>query len=176
MATKPAPKKAAFVLLDKAGIEKLIESISKTGKKLDNDIQHALQCCSIHAHLHGDITLLQNLCMGLNKGTRSNAVLGWIEQFAPVKFDADGSFQFFRGYEAKDGGTRAARIQRIETATHWTELRPEPKFVPFDLEAQLLRLLAAADKAGKDTEHADKHNIPAHVLAQLKSLAADIAE
>ena len=168
---KNTTKKPAFVLLSQADTGKLIDGIKTRGAKLDADIQTAAVCSAIHAHQHSDASLLIRLVQALPKGSRSNALKDWMLRYAPIAFDKDGEIVFSRPYDNKDEESRTAAVAACEAATHWTEHKPEPKFVPFDLGAALAALLKKAEAAAKDTEHADAHKIDPEVLGKLKALA-----
>lgn len=164
----------AFVLIDRDGTKKLIDGIRKAGSKLDRDIQTALQCSAIHSHTCGDYTLLEALLLAMPKGVRSNAVKAWMMQYAPVGFVA-GKMAFQRSYDVKDEAARQAAIKAVETATDWTEFKPEPEFVPFDFSAGLTSILKRAETALMDPEHKGQHKVTPEQVAELKRLLANMA-
>ena len=170
MSTKTAAKTPAFVLLTQADTKTLIGKIKTAGKKLDDMIQTALQCSAIHAHQHGDITLLQGVLEALPKGSRSVAVKDWMLKHAPLGFDEKGGMVFIRSYDVKDETTRQIAIELCIKAIHWTECKPEAPFVPFDLDKALAALLKKAKAAQDDSEHADKHKLDLEKLAKLQAL------
>lgn len=161
-----------FKLLDQAATGKLIDSIQRAGKKLDNDIQTALQCSAIHAHEHGDISLIERLLAALPKGVRSNAAKEWLAQYAPVAFVEKG-LQFSRPYDSKDNEARAVAVQACIDAAVWTELKPEPPFKPFVMEQALDALLKKAEAALQDSEH--QHSVTEEQVAKLKALKQALA-
>lgn len=172
MTAKKQSAAKPFQLLDKEGTKKLIGQIQKSGKKLDADIQTALQCSAIHAHQHGDITLLESLLPALPKGVRSNAVKEWMMQYAPVAF-VKGALVFQRSYDNKDDAARQTAIKACETATPWLEFKPEPEFVPFDLAGRLGTLVKAAENALADPEH--QHKVTPEQLAEVKRVLQALA-
>ena len=77
-------------LLDNAkAINAAIDSISRRGKTLDQDIQLAAVSCLNHHNEHGDITLLNRLWLGMPKGSRRKSLTDWILAFGAVAPNVD---------------------------------------------------------------------------------------
>ena len=72
-------------IMDKAAIEKAIDSIAKTGKKLDGDIQAAAVGCINHIETCGDVRLFNRLFLAMPKGARKGALTQWALAFGKVE-------------------------------------------------------------------------------------------
>jgi hypothetical protein len=71
-------------LLSKADLPKAIESITKRGKVLDNDIHiAACSCIAIKAEA-GDTMFINRLYLALPKGTRAAALTNWLLAYGGV--------------------------------------------------------------------------------------------
>lgn len=71
--------------LSKAEAEKMITSVGKRSKQLNNDIHKAALSVCKHADDHGDVTLAQRLIAELHKGQRVNALIAWLVAVGPFR-------------------------------------------------------------------------------------------
>ena len=67
----------------------LINSISKRGKQLDQDIHNAGVSCLYHAEQFGDTTLLDKLVLAMPKSGRAKALVKWAEDFSMLAFNKE---------------------------------------------------------------------------------------
>lgn len=72
-------------LLDATGIDTMIVSITKRGKKLDGDIQLCALSCLAHIEAHGDVRLFNRLYLAMPKGSRLEALTQWALAHGKVK-------------------------------------------------------------------------------------------
>lgn len=151
----------AIKIIDKAAeVSRLINSIESRGKKLATDIHRAAVSCLYHADKHGDVTLMQRLLVALPDFSRRNALIAWAVQFGKFSPSEDGkSVNYF-----KHGETDIASA----SATPFWEFKPEKPFTPFDLGAELAKLVKRAEKAARD----ERNSLPAEELRKLRELAS----
>lgn len=147
------------LITNKADLSKAIASIANRGKKLDGDIQCAAMSVANHAHLHGDVTLLNDLYRALSKGARANAMTLWLTQFAPVVANMDPTtkreapFKFAKDKKVSGEALATLLEASVEDGNRWYELAPSPQpDEVFDFVKALHALMAKAKKAdGKGT-------------------------
>lgn len=156
-------KKTSLKLLTGAtAINTAINSIQNRSKKLAQDIHVCAVSCLMHADQHGDITLAARLVQALPDMTRKNALLDWLQAFGKFGWDADAKALTF------DKTKKTNKEGACETP-FWV-FKPETEYKPFDLKAELARLVAKATKAAEKGDARD--SIPPHMLAVLKQAAA----
>ena len=158
--TKKQTTKMNFTLLDGAtAINTAIASIQTRGKSLEKDIHIAAVSCLNHADLHGDITLATKLVQAVPNSTRKNALRDWF--LAHGKFSYDMKAKGF-SYDK----TKETQLEVAITTPFW-EFKPEPEYIPFDMKAALLQLVAKAEKAVAKGE-----DVPTESLEALRKLVA----
>jgi len=135
----------AIKFMDKAGIEKAIESVHNRGKKLDGDIQGAGLSILNHIQQYGEVSLAIKLFQALPKGSRRNALADWFMKFGKVTLNTDKAsskefpFVFFKGGETDLEGAAAMA---------WYDCKPEKELlVEFDVQAKVMNLIAQVRKA-----------------------------
>lgn len=64
-----------------------IKLIKDAGKKLDTRIHNVGVSAIAHCYVHGDTTLISELCHAMPKSARGNALKAWATQYLPVKWD-----------------------------------------------------------------------------------------
>lgn len=140
-------------LLTKAELPKAIESITKRGRLLDNDI-HIAACSAIAIKgEHGDTMFINRLYLALPKGTRAAALTNWLLQYG--------------GVIANDGTTGKPKTEQpflhtkdkkadLEAgmADPWYDHKPDPKpDEVFDVMAAVMAIIKKAK--GKELVHGE---------------------
>lgn len=154
---------AVQIIGNKADLIKLIDSIATRGKKLDKDIHQAAVSSLVHAAQHGDITVAVRLTEALPKSGRKNALIAWLTSFGPFAL-GEGNKLVYKKLE--DG---QLNVQAASAEPFW-EFAPEPAYVPFDLKAQIEKLIGKAEKAAADPEHAAENAVDLAVVSLLKRI------
>lgn len=143
------------IMTNKADIVAGIASIQKRGQKLDADIQGLALATANHAHLHGDVTLLNDLFKALSRGARHSAMTAWLLMFAPVVANTDPASKrdlpFVYEKTKKTAGDELAKLMAEGDAegSQWFDMKPSP--MPdeeFDIVAALHVLRHKANKDG----------------------------
>ena len=157
--------KIAFVpklLVGATAINKAIDSIAKRGKTLDTDLHNAALSCLEHAIKHGDITLAERLVGAMPQQARKNAMRDWFINYGPFAYNAKNKKFTFK---AKEG--EVYNVAEAAQTPFW-EFKPEPEYVPFNVDKAILALVTKAENAVK--EHGVV--IDENKLRALKALAA----
>lgn len=152
-------------------IDAAVKDVCDRSATLQDDIQTVAVAIMLHAYAHGDYTRAQSLVDGLGKGIRAKALVDWFHK-AGLNFEQDKGFTGFNP---------AVMVKNFDFCKEnkWYTMKPENPFAGFDLDAELAKLIAKAEKAiKKDSETpADerpedyKMNVVAEKLATLRSLA-----
>ena len=131
-------------IMDKAAIEKAIDSIAKAGKKLDGDIQAAAVGCINHIEACGDVRLFNRLFLAMPKGARKGALTQWALAFGKVEANTGDNKKEAPFIYAKDKATDLAGA----IGNPWYDFAPEkaPDEM-FDVRKALTALLNRAGKA-----------------------------
>jgi hypothetical protein len=74
-------------MLNQKQIDKLIVTIRTSAAKLRENVQEAACAVTVHAVLHGDVTLATRLTDALGAGGRRQALVSWLEEFGPFAYD-----------------------------------------------------------------------------------------
>ncbi|MGL6098762.1 MAG: hypothetical protein ACRC0G_03945 [Fusobacteriaceae bacterium] len=167
-----------------------IESVKLEGKKLDQSIQCVLVSGAIHAHVHGDYDILNQVVGALSAGLRTNAARDWILDFAPVKWDKkkkefvwSASKRIENIVTGTDSDTYAevaetkAKLDAM-LSTDWLSYRPERDFTPVNTVDKLESFITSLGKKigkGEDGVMHDVHqedlDLLGAALAQIKANA-----
>ena len=122
---------------NKVDIVAAIEDISATGKKLDGMIWVAAASVIQHTDKHGDVTLAQTLVEAMPKGSRVNALTGYLEAFGKITYDSLAKeLKFTKGKNTNMAGAMAKS---------WVEFKPEPPYHAMTIEAALKSLVGKAE-------------------------------
>ena len=161
------------IMTDKAAIVAGIASVANRGKKLDGDIQNLALATANHAHLHGDVTLLNDLYKALGKGVRHAAMTAWLLAFAPVVANKDKAskaelpFSFEKAKKASGDELEKLMAEGDAEGSKWYDMKPSPNpDQVFDAFEKLKALLKSADNAsnvkGADLLHVVKQAVEAY--------------
>lgn len=148
-------------LLTGKALDKAIVDVIKQGKDYEQQL-HLVACSALqHSIKFHNVTPMDTLIRGLGGSTRKNALIAWAVQFGECKPSEDG-----KGVEhAKKEGDLSAAMDK----PFW-EFKPEAPFSPFDLGAELAKLVARAEKAAKD----DRNSLPAEGFRKLRELQSAV--
>lgn len=162
--------------------------VKAEGAKLDKQIQIVLASACIHAHQHGDFTMVNTVVNNLSKGIRSNAAKGYGEAFGPVRWNKkDKAFVFDANKRRAEVLTDAAHADFLKNLleTDWLSFRPEPEFRAIDTvtsaESLVKRLSGAMLEEGH-TVAQDEIDVLTQAIAEInrirgaKAAAAALAE
>lgn len=158
MTKQKETKAKAFVMYDGAkAIDTAIKSVATRGKKIDADIHKIAVSCLVHADKHGDVTLAQKLVQAMPKSGRANALKDWFLAFGKFTYDSTSKSL---AYDKK-----AVTLTEEAISMPFWEFKPEPEYVPFDINARIARLVKDAEKASAKGE-----KVPAETLKALSAL------
>jgi len=129
-------------------LDKLIEGIAKTSRKLDADMHLAAVSALVHADEHGDIRPMNALFDAMPKGMRKNALLEWCERFGKFKAAETGKQVVFDKFAKSN-------VEGALAKEFW-EIAPEAKYTAFDLRSELERLIKKATKANESDKNLSK--------------------
>lgn len=166
----------AVMIIGTAELNKEIALIKTAGKKLDDRIQHAGLSVINHAHLHGDVTVVNTLFLALPQGARAKALAEWLLAFGNVAKNTDKKSAKLAPFVYDKARTVAGEDldKRLSEAAGmpWFKFAKKGDDVDsaYDLAAALKAMLARVDstiaKGGKVEGMTDDK------LAQLRLLAA----
>ncbi len=154
-------KTAKALLTGAPAIQAAIKSITNRGAKLDADIQHCALSVLAHVDKHGNVTLINELYLGMPKGSRKAALAEWLMAFGKCKAN--------EGADKKavpflyDGSKKTDLVLAAEKPWFEFKLDKAPDEV-FDFAKALQALLNKAGKANQDTL------VGGDLLAQVKAL------
>lgn len=119
---KPQPKteaKPRDLVEGTDNIKKLIDSVHRRNVNLVEDIQTAAMSSVMHAHKHGDYTLVSRLHAGLSTGMKQKALKLWLLNFAPIIENTDKAtkkvspFAFSAGKVRKDYDALVSEMEAV---------------------------------------------------------------
>jgi hypothetical protein len=155
---------------DQKAIGQMIGEIGGTSKRLRELVNTCAMSCVWHAVEHGNATPASSLCEKLGEGWRLDALREWFIAYGPFKWNADKrSFYLNKDkldeYKSEISSDLDTFLGRMESCPFW-QFKPEPSFVGFDLEKELKKLRAKAEKAEIETDESRKAKIrikPEHI-------------
>ena len=150
---------------NRAKIKATIRSINSSRQRLVDNIQSCALSVANHAHLHGDITLLNDLQKAVGNGMKATALKLWLLDYAPVSWDSEAkAFAFSKGKRAEGEALEATLVEAA--AKPWYDYQTEKKVEEFtDVYAGIAALLRKLEK--KPAKEGQEEAVKA-----LKSLAA----
>lgn len=148
---------------------KFIDDVCTNHKKVEGQIHVAAVSCLFHANEHRNADMMMRLMAGLGGSIRRNALIAWAVEFGKLEATVDGkSVQFAeKAHEGDD--VKLYWEKRLELAMNkpFWDFKPEAPFQAFDLNAQIQKLIKAAEKASND----ERNNVPQMELLALRKLA-----
>lgn len=164
--------------MSKAAIAKSLENLKadialavESATTMRERVQTALVGCVSHWKLTGSnvglADIVNTFIAELGNGVNQKAVVAWCVKHLHMVPNADEDKLLFMPVKASDLDTKAAANQL------WYTMKPQQPFAGFNLEAELVKLIKKAEKAGKitDEEKADKIKVDAKLLSALKAAA-----
>lgn len=128
-----------------ADINKAIDSITKSGAKLDALIQSTAVSVLEHFAEHKDTGLVNRLYLAMPKGSRSTALASWLLAYCAVTPNTDAATKKEQPFRfAKDKQTRPEAGAEDMWYTHKPEKAVDEVF---DLQKAMRSLLSKASKA-----------------------------
>jgi hypothetical protein len=139
------------IMTDAAEIKRAIKSINTTRTKLVEQIQHAAVSVANHAHIHGDITLSNDLCLAVGNGMKREALRLWLSEFGPMNANDDAQTKATQAMKyAKSKrveGEALADILVAAVAKPWYDFKTEKPAEAFSFAFGLHQLLGKLEKA-----------------------------
>lgn len=133
------------LILGTNAIRSAIATITSSGARLDKLIQETGLSVLNHIELHGDVTLLCELYLGMPKGSRKLALAEWALAYGKVVANTDAKTKGTRPFSYDK--TKATNLQGAMSKP-WFDFKPEQAVdTAFDFQAMLMALLNKADKA-----------------------------
>ena len=154
-------------------ILKAIGSIGKASAKLTKDVQLCAVECVIHAVLHGDVTLADQLVDALGKQGRKSSLRAWFE-INGCMFIAKGAKTFSYAKYHKLGKADTPELREQLMAKPWEDAIPEPAAVSvLEIGAKFDKFL---DGLTKQATEASQAGIPVHGKAFLDFMVKQARE
>jgi hypothetical protein len=163
---------------DKTKIKATIKRINGARSKLIEDIQQAALAVCLHAHMHGDVTLINQLYAAVSSGMKQSALGLWMMDYAPVSLtEGDDAkiarFKYSKGRCLRDNQTELELTMARAAGKQWHEYKTEkPEESFFNVEAFLASLFKKLDKMPARPEDSE-------LVAELRALRdkrADVEE
>jgi hypothetical protein len=153
---------------DKTKIAANIKSINTKRATLVALIQTTAVACAFHAHKHGDVTLLNNLCDAVGGGMKSTALKLWAMDFAPIQLSTDkatGVFAYDKAKSLRDNESELTKTMALAAACPWQDYTVDPPVEAyFNVEAALAGIFKKLEKKAPRPEDAA-------LVAKLKAAA-----
>lgn len=128
-----------------------IKSIGTARQKLVDRIQMAALAVTLHAHVHGDTSLLNGLADAVGNGMKATALKLWLLDYAPVALaekdaKSEGAFRFSKS-KRLDGEELAKNMEQAASKP-WYDYKTEKDVDEFaDVSALLKALVRKLDKS-----------------------------
>lgn len=159
--------------MDKNQILKNIGAIGKASAKLTKDVQACAVECVIHAILHGDVTLADQLVDALGKQGRKASLRAWFE-LNGCMFIAKGKQTFSYDKFHKLGKADTPELRERLMAKPWEDAKPEaPAVSVLEISAKFDKFMDALTKQATEATQA---GIPVHGKAFLDYMVAQARE
>ncbi|MGL4518665.1 MAG: hypothetical protein ACRCUJ_02900 [Phocaeicola sp.] len=171
------------LVLDGNAIAELSMVIQAEGRAQDKRVQVALASATIFAHMHGNVTPLNQVLVSLSKGMRTNAAKAYAEDMAPVRWNKKKK-EFATQTEARhadileEGASDAAKaLLATILETEWLSYKPEGDFKPKDAASMTERLIKSMistmdDGDERNDVHADDVTALRQALETIKQQQA----
>ena len=135
-------------------ILKAIGSIGKASAKLTKDVQLCAVDCVVHAVLHGDVTLADQLVDALGKQGRKSSLRAWFE-INGCMFIAKGAKGFSYDKFHKLGKADTVELRDQLMAKPWEDAIPEPAAVSvLEITAKFDKFMDGLTKQSTDVSNA----------------------
>lgn len=146
-------------------IKASIRSIATTREKLVDKIQQVAVAAAHHAHVHGDVSLINSLSVAVGNGMKSTALKLWMLDYAPVALAEKGDDVFRFSKAKKVEGDELATTMAQAAGKPWHDYKTEKAVEEFtDVTALLRALVRKLDKGQIKPEQSE-------LASKIKSLA-----
>ena len=142
-----------------AKIKTSIKAINTNRAKLVDSIQKCALSVANHAHLHGDVTLINSLAQAVGNGMKATALKLWLLDYAPVTWNAEEkAFAYSKGKRVE--GEQLEATMTAAAGKFWYDYKTEKAVEEFTdvykgIEALLRKLSKAPAKEGQEKLVAD---------------------
>lgn len=130
----------AIKLLTAKTIGKNIESIAERSAQLTKDIHETGIQCLMHAHAHGDVTLIDRLAKALAKANAPEVFKNWVREYAPITWNGDDQVKLI---PSTNKMFKPFNIEGASSNPYWEKI--ETKKPQMTLE-KLVKLLQGLEK------------------------------
>lgn len=168
----------------KGAIDKAINDAKVSTINVMVEYQKIACSCIKHLLEHKDITVIRNLLDNWPEALRKVAISGFIDAYAPVKFEQDEATKktivhFSKERFSTQFNTEEVRAEKLESAcgNAWYSMNgtKEPEYKPFNLYTMLTRVITQArNKFDKGIDESKGDYLPADAILQLEALAKKI--
>jgi len=135
------------IITDKSKLKSEIKSIGSARAKLVDRIQNAALSVANHAHLHGDITLINSLAEAVGNGMKATALKLWLLDYAPVTWNAEDKAFTYSKVKRVEGDELEATLKK-GASKPWHDYKTEKTVEQFtDVFAQLKAILRKVEKS-----------------------------
>ena len=155
-----------ILIRDAGKLRTKIDTIARTGRKLDESIHSAAVSALFHAKEHNDITLFNRLCEAMPRGSRVEGLIFWASSHAPVSKVSGQTM-----VKLKKKRTEADYSLEAAAQVPFYEYKSEKTHAQMTLEKMLGSLVRAADKFEDD---ATKSRALEAVNAALEAVGAKV--
>lgn len=148
-------------LLTGKALTAAVTDVIKQGKEFEQRL-HLVACSALqHSIKHHNTTPMDQLIRGITGAVRRNALIAWAVAYGECQPSEDG-----KGVEhcKKEGDLEAGMAKAF-----W-DFKPEQPFSPFDLGAELAKLVKRAEKAAKD----ERNSLPEDGFRKLRELQSAV--
>lgn len=130
-----------------AKIKASIKSINTARSKLVDNIQRTALAVAQHAHLHGDITLVNSLAEAVGNGMKATALKLWLLDYAPVMWDSEAKTFTYSKSKRVEGEELVSNMNNAALKP-WYDYKTEKKVEEFtDVVAGINSILRKLSKA-----------------------------
>lgn len=157
------------IMTDTGAIKREIKSINTARAKLVDRIQIAALSVANHAHLHGDITLVNSLAEAVGNGMKATALKLWLLDYCPVVWDEKAKAFIYEKTKRVAGDELPATIEKAALKP-WYDYKTEKPVDEFTDVARLLNAIL------RKVEKAPAKEGQERLLAQVRDLVREAGE
>lgn len=155
-------------------IRRNIKAISAARIKLVDMVQQSALAVMLHAHIHGDITLANELTQAVGAGMKHEALRLYLSEFGPMNPNDDKATKAespMKYAKAKRvGGEELDALMQRAGTVQWHDYKTEKPAEEYSFAADLHKLLAKLDKASTTgAQLTDAEQAAARALRELAS-------
>ena len=160
---------------DKTKIKATIKRINGARQKLIDDIQAAALAVTLHAHMHGDVSLINQLYAAVSNGMKQTALGLWLMDYAPVTLtEGDEAvvvrFKYSKGRSLRDNQTELELNMARAAGKMWHDYKTDKG------EEQMLNVHAAVAALLRKIEKGNVRPEDAGLVEKLRTLNDEAAD